>query len=186
MITALNIIIGIFGALFRRWWGGWEGASRLIKVPVGFILAFLVALIHNAVIPALIVSLLIGCAFAGWPKSFHAYSQRMGTNGPSLSVCIAVMGGCYGAYTTAAAFTLTYFSGNPWNMLYALVGMMVPFGYLFGWYVAPKFLGGTPNNTTFTKKFWQISSGVWFIDSPTCFGEAWLGFCLVGGIGLGA
>ena len=162
------------GAVFRRWWGGWQGPSHIVKVLVGYAMMILVGLfaIHN-LYASLAFGAIIGTAFL---NPFHSWGMGMGydESGKSTLACVAVMGGSYGFFTVLAACAVWYLTRDMGFAWYGAAGFLVPAPYILAWIIAVN----RGYLTDPTKMHFLKIGGEWFIDSPTAIGECFLGAIL--------
>ena len=165
-------MFALFGLVFRRNWGGWCVPPHVVKTILAFFGSFAVAFaLTGNLYASLAFGVIIGAAFL---NPFHGWGMGMGfdNSGKSTLACVGVMGGSYGAFTSAASAALCYFTRDlgwaPWGVS----GFLVPVGYLIAWRVALA-LGYPQKPFSFLKIF-----GNYFIDSPTAIGECFLGAVL--------
>jgi hypothetical protein len=176
----INLLVPqIIGAFFRRFWGGWEGASfpHMFKVVLGYVLMTALALdITHNLYAALAFGGVMGTALL---NPFHAWGMGMGYADTSKSTlgCCLVMGGSYGAFTTLGAAVLVYFTHHSMYVFYAATGFLTWLPYLISWKVFLWFFETNKNPMAF-EQFWQTSPGVWLVDGPTAVGELCLGALL--------
>ncbi len=166
-----HVIFSLIGCVFRRCWGGWHVPAHMLKVAVGYLLAFLSALFSTGSIEAAFaVSVVIGTAFL---NPCHGWGQNMGFNGSgrSMPACVAVMGGSYGFFTVLAAVAVYLIAGQT-HAFMAVSGFLVPFPYLVSWKLSQRY----PN------VFHLPIAGQLFIDSPMSVGECFIGALLLGAI----
>lgn len=163
-ILALSLISG---AIFRRWWGGWFQPNATLKRIIGFILPLVVCflVIGNSYL-AIAMSAII---LFGWLMPHHGYGMGMGFDGNRKTLsCILVMLAQYGGLTVLAGVMWELIKVHSGGLYYAPMGCIIWLGYYLSWFVCRKF------------DIKQTS----FADSPTCYGELFLGAILVGGIPL--
>lgn len=178
MFAFLAVFFFVAGAFFRRWWGGWQSPSHWTKLPVGFVVSAVVAVICLRSEPsAAVFGLALG---ATWLNPFHSYGMGMGFSADdklankSTLKCVAVMSGSYGFCTTVAALAAFVFGANPYVLAYAPTGILVSVPYLMAWEVYYRF-PKIPNVQLF---------GATFIDGATAVGECFLGAILLSGLPL--
>lgn len=164
------------GAIFRRCWGGWHVPPHIVKVIIGYVLAYLLALFvtHN-LWAATAFSATIGTSFL---NPLHSWGMGMGYDDGSRKstlACAAVMGGSYGAFTALAAVLVWYITGMTGCLWFGIMGFLTPVAYILGWIFAIR--RGYLTDPT-KMQFFNIF-GQWFIDSPTAIGECFLGALLL-------
>lgn len=169
----------IFGAFYRRFWGGWEGASfpHMVKVIMGYAFMFGLAFeVTRNLYAALAFGAIMGTTFL---NPFHSWGMGMGYADTSKSTleCCLVMGSSYGFFTTLGAAALVYFTHHSAYVFYAATGFLSWLPYLISWKVFLRIFLVKKNPMTF-EQFWQTTPGVWFIDGPTAVGELALGALL--------
>jgi len=173
-----GLIGAIYGALFRRSWGGWFSPCSAGKRILGFFIPFFMGLwcfgvekqdVMLSVFMAAIVSL-------GWMMPLHGYGIAMGRDERRpLWACLCVMTAQYGCLTLlggVVAWCVTKCTGA---LLYAPLGFFVAPAYWLAWEAWERLE---------MKPFLEYPKGNWFMDGPTSLGELVLGAVLVGGIAL--
>ncbi len=169
-------IFTLIGGLFRRWWGGWlNTAPHLVKLALGFVLAFAAGFVClDFVTSALAFAVPVGLSFI---NPFHSKFMRMGrpsppNPNPGLKTCILGMGLTYSAYALAGGVAAAFCEQSLWPLLFAPVGFPIALGYAFAWWLNDRF------------KVFPIgkTGSSYFLDGPTALGEVFLGMAMIGGL----
>jgi hypothetical protein len=118
----------MIGGIFRRWWGGWHSPNGTVKRVAGFVLPLIIcAVIFKLSWLSLIIPSLV---LFGWLMPGHGYGIGMGSNADHPRwACLLVMGLQYGGLTATIGVAWNLLAPGTGGLIYAPLGLLVPFGY---------------------------------------------------------
>lgn len=174
----LGLLTGIIGAVFRRYWGGWESPKHWVKLIIGFTLPIVITFLGCGNLElAVLAGLFIGLGFL---NPDHAEFMRFGVPSgdkpnPSPLKCFTVYSLSYGLFPFLLGGISTIMGQGHWYAaFYGLAGAVAAGIYWLGakyWPIDKQFL-----------KTGKTADGkdCFFIDCKTAIGELGLGAAIFG------